>query len=334
MPRKHRPKSGSLAYLPRGRAARHVGRVRNWPEHDGEPTILGFAGYKAGMTHVILVDERPESPYYGHELIRAVTVLDSPPLTVCGIKGYKRTQYGLKTLGEVWAPELSSDLKRTLPVPKEYDSDGALEKLSENLNGFAEIRAIMHTQPRLAAVPTKRPAVFENMIGGGTIQDRFEYIKNLLGKEVKIRDILKEGNYVDVIAITKGKGFQGPVKRWGIKILPRKSRKTKRGVGAIGPWHPARVMYSVPRAGQMGYHQRVEVNKRILKIGEDGKEISPAGGFLQYGIIKGPYVIIEGTLPGPVKRLIRLRYPIRTPTEVAEKPPEISIVSTSSKQGK
>lgn len=84
----------------------------------------------------------------------------------------------------------------------------------------------------------------------------------------------------------------------------------------------------------MGYHQRVEVNKRILKIGEDGKEISPAGGFLQYGIIKGPYVIIEGTLPGPVKRLIRLRYPIRTPTEVAEKPPEISIVSTSSKQGK
>ncbi|MFX1362049.1 MAG: 50S ribosomal protein L3, partial [Promethearchaeota archaeon] len=60
MPRKHRPKSGSLAYLPRGRAARPVGRIRNWPEHYGEPTILGFAGYKAGMTHVILVDERPE----------------------------------------------------------------------------------------------------------------------------------------------------------------------------------------------------------------------------------------------------------------------------------
>lgn len=90
---------------------------------------------------------------------------------------------------------------------------------------------------------------------------------------------------MDVLAITKGKGFQGPVKRWGVKILPRKSRKTKRGVAVIGPWHPTRVLYTVPRAGQMGYFQRTEYNKRILKIGADGKEITPR--VVLYGM--GPF---------------------------------------------
>jgi large subunit ribosomal protein L3 len=100
---------------------------------------------------------------------------------------------------------------------------------------------------------------------------------------------------MDVVAITKGKGFQGPVKRWGVKLLPRKSRKTKRGVACIGPWKPARVLYTVPRAGQMGYHQRTEYNKRILKIGIDGKEVTPNGGFVRYGEVKGTYVIVDGS---------------------------------------
>jgi large subunit ribosomal protein L3 len=169
-------------------------------------------------------------------------------------------------------------------------------------------------------------------VDGGSIQEQFEYGKNLLGKNVSITDIFKEGGYVDVIAVTKGKGFQGPVKRWGIKILPRKSRKTKRGVAAIGPWKPPRVLYSVPRAGQMGYHQRTEYNKRILKIGIDGKDVTPKGGFLKYGTVKGTYVIVDGSLPGPVKRLIRLRVPARPPRKVPEAAPNITYVSLESMQ--
>jgi large subunit ribosomal protein L3 len=137
---------------------------------------------------------------------------------------------------------------------------------------------------------------------------------------------------MDLFAITKGKGFQGPVKRWGIKLLPRKSRKTKRGVAAIGPWKPARVLYTVPRAGQMGYHQRTEYNKRILKIGIDGKEVTPKGGFVRYGEVKGTYIIVDGSLPGPAKRLIRLRYPARAPKKIPDSPPNISYISLESTQ--
>jgi large subunit ribosomal protein L3 len=169
-------------------------------------------------------------------------------------------------------------------------------------------------------------------VDGGSIQEQLKYAKSLLGKTVSITDVFKEGHYLDAIAITKGKGFQGPVKRWGINILPRKSRKTKRGVAAIGPWKPARVLYTVPRAGQMGYHQRTEYNKRILKIGVDGKEVTPKGGFVKYGEVKGTYVIIDGSLPGPAKRLVRMRYPVRPPTKAPDSPPSITYISLESTQ--
>ena len=66
-------------------------------------------------------------------------------------------------------------------------------------------------------------------------------------------------------------------------------------------------------AGQLGFFKRTEYNKRILKIGEDGKEIVPKSGFVNYGIIKGDYVVLEGSGPGPRKRLIVLKSAIRPP---------------------
>ena len=83
----------------------------------------------------------------------------------------------------------------------------------------------------------------------------------------------------------------------------------------------------------MGYHQRTEFNKRILKIGENGEEVTPKGGFLRYGPVKGMYLMLKGSVPGPAKRLIRLRYPARPPKEVSETPPEITYVALESLQG-
>jgi large subunit ribosomal protein L3 len=83
----------------------------------------------------------------------------------------------------------------------------------------------------------------------------------------------------------------------------------------------------------MGYHQRIEYNKRILKIGTDGAEVTPKGGFLRYGPIKGTYAIINGSIPGPTKRLIRLRTPARAPTRATEAPPKITEISLRSPQG-
>lgn len=308
--KKSAPRRGSLTYLPKKRAKSIVARPNFWPKVEGDKAIpLGFVGYKAGMTRAFIVDDYPNSPFYGQEVCRAVTALDAPPLIACGLRAYVTNREGEKqSFTEVWAKKLPKDMKRKLTVPKKHDADALLKKIETNMDSISHLRLLMCTQPRLAAVPKKKPEVLEIELGGGTMKNRLEYAKKTLGNPIRISDVFSGGMVVDVLGVTKGKGFQGPVKRWGIKILPRKSRKTKRGVGAIGPWKPARMMYTVPRAGQMGFFKRTERNKKILKIGMDGKEITPKGGFTNYGTIKGDYAVLTGSIPGPAKRLIFIRY--------------------------
>ena len=330
--KKHAPRHGSLAYLPRGRAKRTVGRIRFWPKVEEGPTMLGFMGYKAGMTHILMVEDKPGSMNLGKEVSHPATILDVPPIIVFAIRAYVKNQYGLQTFTEAWMKDPPKDFDRALVLPEHFNTEESLKKIEEALDQIAEVRLLAATQPRLTGVPKKKPDIMEIKVDGGSIQEQIEYSKTLLGKNVSVTDVFKEGRFVDVIAITKGKGFQGPVKRWGVKILPRKSRKTKRGVACIGPWRPPRVLYTVPRAGQMGYHQRTEYNKRILKIGIDGKKVTPKGGFLKYGPVNGTYIIVDGSLPGPVKRLIRLRHPARPPKKAPESPPNITYISLESMQ--
>jgi large subunit ribosomal protein L3 len=225
-------------------------------------------------------------------------------------------------------------LDRALVLPENFNTEEMLEKLQQNLDQTTVIRVITATQPTQTSLSKKKPEISEIQIGGGTIQQQFEYAKKLLGNTVTPEEVFKDGQYADIAGITTGKGFQGPVKRWGVSILQHKGRKTKRGVATLGPWNPHHIMYSVPRAGQMGYHQRIEFNKRILKIGKDGKEVTVKGGYIRYGEVKGPYILIEGSVPGTEKRQIRLRIPARPPKEIPEAAPQVTYVSLESPQGK
>ncbi|HKZ93904.1 MAG TPA: 50S ribosomal protein L3 [Candidatus Bathyarchaeia archaeon] len=328
------PKRGSLSYLPKGRAASPTGRIRYWPSLKADaPSLLGFMGYKAGMTHVIMVEDQQGSPNFGKEVAKPATVIDTPPVTIIAVRAYQRTAYGLKTLTETWMKNPPKDINRLTTPPNNPDPENGLKKIEDNLAQINQIRLLAATQPRLAGVPKKKPELIEIKIDGATIKQQLDYVKPLLGKTISITDVFKEGQYLDVIAVSKGKGIQGVIKRWGVKIRDRKSRKMKRGVATLGPWNPHRVLYTVPRSGQMGYHQRVEYNKRILKIGTDGTEITPKGGFLRYGPVKGTYAVLNGSVPGPTKRLIRLRIPARPPSRVPEAPPKIMEISLQSPQG-
>jgi large subunit ribosomal protein L3 len=209
-----------------------------------------------------------------------------------------------------------------------------LIKVQESLQQASVIRVITATQPIQTGLSKKKPEIMEIQIGGGSIQQQFDYAKQLLGKTVTPEEVFKDGQYIDIAGVTAGKGFQGPVKRWGVTVLQHKGRKTKRGIATLGPWNPHHLMYSIPRAGQMGYHQRMEFNKRILKIGKDGKEVTVKGGFLRYGEVNGPYMIIEGSIPGTEKRQIRLRVPARPQTETSETLPQVTYTSLESPQGK
>ncbi|MEM4747701.1 MAG: 50S ribosomal protein L3 [Archaeoglobaceae archaeon] len=325
----HRPKRGSLAFSPRKRAERIVPRIRSWPECK-EVRIQGFAGYKAGMTHVVMIDDRKNSKTYGEEIVVPVTVIETPPMKVAGIRVYKETSYGLKIVKEVWTNELDAFLERRVKIPKNIGDVEALKSVEGD-----EVRVITYTQPYLiTGVPKKVPDVMEQKVGGD-FEKALEYAISKLGKEVRISEVFKEGDIVDVSAITKGKGFEGVVKRWGVITLDAKhARSSKhRRIGTLGPWTPHRVRWTVPQYGQMGFHQRLEFNKRIIKIGNNGEEITPKGGFPHYGVVRNDYVLISGSVPGPVKRLIRIRDAIRPPkTEFTGV--NVIYVSTTSKQGK
>ena len=308
-------------------------RIKNWPEYkDGAAKLLGFIGYKAGMTHAVMTVANVDSPFAGQETVVPVTVIDTPPIRPFSIRGYEASIYGLKLTTEVLAGTMSEDLKKAMPVPKEYDHDAKLKEFEEKLDSFAEVRMLIHTQPRLAGIAKKKPDVMEYKVGAPNVKEAFEYAKSILGTDLRVADILNEGILIDSIAVTKGHGFQGPVRRWGIRILQHKSRKTKRGVGCIGPWTPSNIRYSVPRPGQTGFHTRTSFNNKIVKMGERGEEITPSGGFVNYGVIRGDYIMVHGSIPGAVKRPVRIRYAIRPKKGHVDEPVQMSYISTASKQ--
>jgi len=335
--KKHAPRHGSLAFLPRKRALSEKARVRNWIDNTEEIGFLGFAGFKAGMTHITYIEDQKNSPYYGKELMKPVTIIEVPSLILIGIRIYNKDEYGRFVQGEIYAEDLNNNLKRKISTPmvENYNSDERKKALSNSLKDTSEIRGIFQTQPYLISIARKKPDIIEiKMNSAGSPSKAFDYALELLGKEIRARDVLIEGELVDIIAVSKGKGFQGPVKRFGIKLLPRKNSKIKRAVACIGPWHPARVLYTVPRPGQLGYHQRTEYHKRIMLIGENEEEINPKGGIIRYGMIKGDYLLILGSVPGPKKRLIRIRKTIRPVKSFIESAPEITFISRESQQRK
>ena len=216
----------------------------------------------------------------------------------------------------------------------DFLSKEMLEKFQKlNKAIIEDVRLLMHTQPHLlTGVPKKVPDLMEVRIGGGTIDARIEYAKGLLGKELKMDLFAEDGLIVDVAAVTKGKGFAGTIQKWHPKLLTHKNSKHRRMIGTLGPHNPSYVQRTVPQAGQLGLHQRTEFNKRILKIGDKGEDVTPAGGFLGYGNVLNGYVLIEGSVPGPSKRLIKLRDAMRWQGAVVEKT-EVLYISKESKQG-
>lgn len=332
MPNVRRPRKGSIAYSPRVRAPRPSAHMRAWPA-SASVGLQGLAGYKAGMVQVFVIDDRKNSLTSGQEIMVPATVIEVPPVLAYSVKLYKKTTRGLKEVLEVRAKELPKQLSKKVSLPKKYDPAKFLEKAEKSLKDVADVRILVSTQPWKSNMPKKSPDLVEIRVGGASTEERWNFAKGLLGKEVKASEVFKEGEFVDVLAITKGKGFQGPVKRWGIKLLPRKTRGGRRQVGSIGPWKPTRLMWTVPFAGQMGFHQRTEFNKRIIKMGSDGKEVTPEGGFLRYGVLRGDFVVLQGSVPGPTKRLVQLRQPMRAPSIVLTGQPTVIHVNTASPQG-
>lgn len=304
-----------MQFWHRRRAKRIYPRVRAFSENVKLP---GFAGYKVGMTHIHLTDNNPHSTTKGEKIFVPVTILECPPLKTLSLRFYKKTDNILTLLTEVFSKRLDKELARKINLPKKQKE----EKIPSN---YDELRLLFYTQPKLTGLEKKKPEIFEVLFNGS-----LDEAKNYLDKEIKVKDVFKAGQYVDIHAVTKGKGLQGPVKRFGISLKAHKSEKKRRAPANLGSWTPKKVLPTVPQKGQMGFHTRTEYNKQILKIDSDVKSINQIGGFKHFGLVKNDYLLIKGSIAGPVKRLIRLTSCIRDKKETGE--PEIGFISIDSKQ--
>ncbi|MEM0475304.1 MAG: 50S ribosomal protein L3 [Candidatus Norongarragalinales archaeon] len=318
---KRGPLRGSRAFWHRARARRIAPRVRAWAAPNAAGGGLqAFPGFKAGMTRVLMIDDS-ESLTKGQEISRAVTIVETPPVFVYSVVFYEQTPFGLKRMGEVVAPNAPKQARRVKPSAKK--TKRIIEDFEKRASEIACVRVLLCTQPWKAGVGNKTPQFFECAVGGKTPAEQLAAAAALLGKEVRVNDVFKEGALADAIAVTKGYGWQGVVRRFGVSLGPRKASKARRHGGAIGAERQAKVSYRVPRAGQTGFHRRTERAKRIMRIMHDSKEVSETGAIAHYGALRGDYLLVEGSLPGPSKRLVVLRKPLR---HFPEKKPDIKLI--------
>ncbi|NQU78181.1 50S ribosomal protein L3 [Candidatus Woesearchaeota archaeon] len=325
MPKAHRPRHGSMQFWPRVRAKREYKRVQTFSDSK-DANLMGFAGYKVGMTHIIITDGRKTSITKGEDVTIPVTIVECPPLRIAGVRFYTKKYKTIQPSGDVMA-KVDKALARKITTPNKAPAD--LDSIKE----FDDLRILVQTQPKMVGVGKKKPELFEVTIGGSK-EEKLSFAKEHLGKELSVKDVLNEGQFVDIHAVTVGKGTQGPVKRFGVKIRHHKSEKTKRGPGSLGGWKgQAHFMYRVAHAGQMGYHNRIDYNKQIMMIGDDYAKVNAEGGFIRYGTVKNPYVLIKGSIPGPSKRIVRMETALRPDKKADTTPQTVQYISTKSKQG-
>jgi len=290
-------------------------------------------------------------------------------MVVVAVVGYMETPFGLRTLTTVWAQHLSESVRRRFFKTWYKGKHKAYTKYARNFNkpksreerrlSFDKmeklctvIRVVAHTQIAKLRLGQKKAHVIEIQVNGGSVKDKLKFARGLLEKFVPIDQVFKKDEMVDVMAITKGHGFEGVIKRWGVRKLPRKTHKGLRKVACIGSWHPERVRYTVARAGQYGSFHRTLWNKKIYMLGKslrtvEGKNagktefditdkgINPMGSFPRYGPVREDFVMLKGSVPGPVKRVITLRKTILPgTTRNAREVINLKFIDTSSKLGR
>jgi len=368
------PRSGNLGFLPRKRSRRHRGKCKAFPKDDNSksPHLTAFVGFKAGMTHTMRELNRPGSKSHGKEIVEGVTIIECPKMVGVGLVGYIRTPNGLKSVTTVWAGQVGDEFRRRfyknwwrskkkafkkhMAAAKEVGEDGQTESFKNRVDQIKKtcdvVRLIAHTQPK-RSYRQKKAHIMEIQINGGSVSDKVDFAVGLLEKQIGVNTVFTKDEVIDTIAVTKGRGNEGVITRWGVTRLPRKTHRGLRKVACIGAWHPSRVSYSVARVGQNGYHHRTELHKKIYKIGMAMKDssgkpnynaqtdadptpkyITPLGGFPRYGIVSEDFLLIKGSTPGCKKRPITLRKVLHAQSNsMAKEEVTLKFIDTSSKFG-
>lgn len=309
MGRKQGPRKGSMQIWPRKRCYDLLPRV-NWSpilkQHTAEKTnLLGFIGYKVGMASAFVKDNTPDSMTKNKRIILPVTIIECPTAKILSVRLYKDG----KVAKEIMNENIDKEMKRVVKFPKnKINIKEELDKIKEG--DFEDLRLIIYSEPKKINLK-KTPDVSEIALSGNK-NEKLEFVKANIAKEINVAEVFPKG-LVDTRGITKGKGFQGSVKRFGVRLRSHKAEKGQRKVGSIGGWHPTGVRFNVPRPGQMGFFTRIVYNSPIISSRKHEtleKEIV-SKVFPHYGTLKGDMVILLGSVQGSQKRQILLTAPLR-----------------------
>ena len=290
-----RPRRGSLQFWPRKRAKKFLPRV-NWSSIDSKKILKGFIGYKAGMASAYVKDETPNSMTKGKEIVVPVTILECPPMKILSVRFYKNGQ--VKT--EIFSEHIDKDLKSRIKLPKK--KPGKIE----DVKNYDDISIICYSQVKKTGL--KRTPDLSELGLSGSLEEKLNFVKENIGKEITVSETFNKKQIVDIRGLTKGKGFSGAVARFGITFRSHKAEKGVRRPGSLGPWHPARVTFRTPMAGQLGMFTRVSYNNSVIDLGKaDGK----FKNIKNYGDIITDYLLVRGSVQGPAKRQLLITYPLR-----------------------
>lgn len=123
------------------------------------------------------------------------------------------------------------------------------------------------------------------------VEDINEY---KLGQELKA-DVFKPGDIVDVTGISKGKGFQGVIKKYNFSRGPMSHGSLyHRGVGSLGSVQPARIFKGKRLPGRMGGNKTTVQNLEIVKVDTERN-----------------YLLVRGAVPGPKKALVTIKSTVK-----------------------
>jgi len=310
MPKSKSPRKGSLQFWPRKRAKKFLPSV-NWRAIDSGKNLKGFIAYKAGMASALIKDNTPDSLTKDKQITIPITILECPYMKIFSIRFYKNK----KVAKDILSNNLDKDLKRRIKIPKKD-----IEKLdSIKLEDYDDVSLIVYSQVKTTGL--KKRSDLSEVGLTGSLEEKMKFIKENLDKEFSVLDFFENGQLLDIRGLTTGRGFSGPVKRFGITLKRAKSEKGRRRPGSLGPWHPARVIFRVPMAGQLGMFTRVHYNQKIVDIGKGSEKELKA--IKNYGDVKNDYVIVAGSVQGPSKRQVLLTSPLRPSKKQAKKSYEL-----------
>jgi large subunit ribosomal protein L3 len=324
-------KRGSKQFWPRVRAAKPYAVVNSWASKilPKETNVLGFPAYKVGMTNIGVIDNFSHTLTKGTEINMPVTILECPPVHVLSVRLFAADDYGnLQVVKEYSADVKDKHLAKKIDVAKKSKTTVAVDKAIETAKelGVEQVRLKVATQPSLTTIGKKKPEILELGVSG-SVEEALQFGFEKLGSQIRVTEVLHGGELMDSHAITTGKGFQGAVKRFGVKLTSHKSEKKRRHAGNVGAWTPSRVLTTIPMPGQHGFHERTEWNKWVIKVSSNPDEINRVSGFRHYGLVKNDYILVKGSVQGTVKRLVTLVRSIRPNKRYPSVAPQITYIN-------